>query len=186
MNNLCSYNDIKYLEIGVFNGSTFCAAIQNNDLIAYACDTWEDQNIKPFRDDLDLNDEVGSIETFIKNVNRYGSDNTSINVLQGDVRNIQEKNFDDKINLLFYDGNHNADIQTDCLNTILKYLDKKFILIVDDANFEGVVSSVEHFINTNKLTTSFKRMILTTEVEDDKSWWNGIYILVLEKQNVTT
>ena len=36
LNNLCSYEDTKYLEVGVYKGSTFCAAIQNNDVTAYS------------------------------------------------------------------------------------------------------------------------------------------------------
>jgi len=54
-------------------------------------------------------------------------------------------------------------------------------LVIDDCNFDGVVDSVDQFINTNKLTTIFKRLILTSELEDEQSWWNGIYLLVLEK-----
>lgn len=181
LNNLCSYDDVNYLEIGVFNGSTFCAAIQNNDITAYACDTWEDQNIKPFRDDLKWENEKGSIESFILNVEKYGTDDSSINILKGDVRSISDKNILNKINLIFYDGNHNADIQYQSLNHILQFVDEKFILIVDDANFDGVVSSVDTFINNNKLTTVFKKLLLTTEIEDDKSWWNGIYLIVLKK-----
>ena len=181
LNNLCSYEDVKYLEIGVYNGSTFCAAIQNNNLIAYACDTWEDKNIKPYRDDVEWSNIDGSLETFISNVERYGTDETEINVLQGDCRSIQQKNIYHKINLIFYDGNHDFDVQKDSLQNVLNYVDEKFILVIDDCNFDGVVDSVDQFINTNKLTTIFKRLILTTELEDNQSWWNGIYILVLRK-----
>ena len=181
LNNLCSYNDVNYLEIGVFNGSTFCAAIQNNDITAYACDTWEDENIKPFRDDLKWENQKASMESFISNVEKYGTDDSSISILKGDVRSISDKNISEKINLIFYDGNHNADIQYESLTNILQFVDEKFILIVDDANFDGVVSSVDTFINNNKLTTVFKKLLLTTEIEDDKSWWNGIYLIVLKK-----
>jgi len=181
LNNLCSYEDVRYLEIGVYNGSTFCAAIQNNDLIAYACDTWEDKNIKPFRDDIEWNNIDGSLETFISNVERYGTDNSEINILPGDCRSIQEKNVRHKINLIFYDGNHDFDVQKESLINLLNYVDDKFILVIDDCNFDGVVDSVDQFINTNKLTTIFKRLILTTELEDNQSWWNGVYLLVLKK-----
>ena len=181
LNNLCSYEDVKYLEIGVYNGSTFCAAIQNNDLIAYACDTWEDKNIKPFRDKIEWNNVEGSLETFISNVEKYGTNDSEINILQGDCRSIQQKNIHHKINLIFYDGNHDYDVQKESLTNLLNYVDDKFILVIDDCNFDGVVDSVDQFINTNKLTTIFKRLILTTELEDEQSWWNGIYLLVLEK-----
>lgn len=181
LNNLCSYKDVKYLEVGVFNGSTFCAAIQNNDVTAYACDSWEEENIKPYRDDIEWNTESGSIDIFIDNVKKYWSDNSNIAVLNGDIRGITEDNVNDKINLIFYDANHDPDVQTQCLDTILNFTDDEFILILDDANFEGVVESIREFINSKKLHCVFERVLLTEELEDKTSWWNGIYLAVLKK-----
>ena len=33
----------------------------------------------------------------------------------------------------------------------------------------------------NNLKQIFSRLILTTTVEDERDWWNGVYVLVLEK-----
>ena len=57
----------------------------------------------------------------------------------------------------------------------------KFILVLDDANFEGVVKSADDFVSQNNLKQIFSRLILTTTVEDERDWWNGVYVLVLEK-----
>ena len=67
------------------------------------------------------------------------------------------------------------------LNSVLDFLAEDFILVLDDANFQGVVSSADEFVETNNLRPLFRRKILTSVVEDDKDWWNGLYILVLSK-----
>jgi hypothetical protein len=53
-------------------------------------------------------------------------------------------------------------------------------LILDDANFEGVVSSANQFILDNNFKVLFERKLLN-KVEDPSMWWNGLYILVLQK-----
>ena len=64
---------------------------------------------------------------------------------------------------------------------MLPLLADKFILVLDDANFEGVVKSADDFVTQNNLKQIFSRLILTTTVEDERDWWNGVYVLVLEK-----
>ena len=181
LNNICSYDDTKYLEVGVYNGSTFCAAIQGNDITAYAADHWEDKNIRPVRDDIEWSGEEGSIETFINNVKTTWTDNSNIAILNGDIRVATEENLDKKVNTIFYDADHDGSVQKSCLNHILNYTEDEFILIVDDANFKDVVESAKEFTSENKLDILYERTILTDELEDSNSWWNGIVIFVLKK-----
>ena len=184
LNNICSYEDTKYLEVGVYNGSTFCAAIQNNDITAYAADHWQDKNIKPVREDIEWSGQEGSIETFIENVKANWTDDSSIAILNGDIRTATEENLDKKVNTIFYDADHDFDVQKSCLNHILEYTENEFILIVDDANFSGVVESANQFISENDLEILYERIILTDEIEDASSWWNGIAIFVLKHGNI--
>ena len=86
-----------------------------------------------------------------------------------------------KPNVIFYDADHDHVNQLANLNSILGFLPDEFILVLDDANFQGVVSSADEFVETNNLKPMFRRKILTSVVEDDKDWWNGLYILVLSK-----
>ena len=98
-----------------------------------------------------------------------------------DVKDLTEKDITDKPNIIFYDAGHEYYQQYENLNSVVNLFADKFILILDDANFEGVVESAEEFITNNNLKVLFERKILTTIPEDENSWWNGIYILVLEK-----
>ena len=54
-----------------------------------------------------------------------------------------------------------------------------YILVVDDANFDGVVDATDEFLNDK--TVVYKRTLLTEELEDHSDWWNGVYIVVVEK-----
>ena len=80
-----------------------------------------------------------------------------------------------------YDADHDGSVQKSCLNHILNYTEDEFILIVDDANFKDVVESAKEFASENKLEILYERIILTDELEDSNSWWNGIVIFVLKK-----
>ena len=181
LNNICSHEDVKYLEVGVYNGCTFCAAIQGNDITAYAADHWQDKNIKPVRDDIEWTGQEGSIDTFIDNVKSNWTDNSNVAILNGDIRTATRENLDQKVNTIFYDADHDGAVQKSCLNHILKYTEDEFILIIDDANFKYVVESAKEFVSENKLEILYERIILTDELEDSNSWWNGVVIFVLKK-----
>ena len=59
LNNLCSQEGAVYLEVGVYAGATFCAAVQNNDMVAaYANDNWSQPDLQPAREDLELTLEL--------------------------------------------------------------------------------------------------------------------------------
>ena len=53
------------------------------------------------------------------------------------------------------------------------------ILVVDDANFEGVMDKTKEFTKDKNII--WERTILTETSEDASDFWNGIYIAVIEK-----
>ena len=87
----------------------------------------------------------------------------------------------EKCNAIFYDADHDSLQQYQNLSHLLQFFDNEFILMVDDANMKGVVESVEDFVKHKKLKIIFEKKILTDVPEDKHSWWNGIYILLLQK-----
>ena len=64
------------------------------------------------------------------------------------------------------------------LSNIYKYCEDEFILVVDDANFNGVVETTEDFIKAKGLKILYERKILTGVPEDANTWWNGLYIVL--------
>lgn len=176
LNHLCGFNDSIYLELGCYTGSTFYAATENNPIRAFAVDNFIEKDIKPFRDDIFLPSVKDPAVEFLSKFN-----NPRWTFSNKDVRELSEKDISDKPNIIFYDAGHEYYQQYENLNSIVNLLADKFILVLDDANFDGVVESANEFIQNNNLKVLFERKILTTIPEDETSWWNGIYILILEK-----
>jgi hypothetical protein len=176
LNNLCSYSNSIYLELGCYTGSTFYAALESNPIRAFAVDNYQDKDIKPFRDDIflpDVKDPAVEFLSLFKNP-RWSFSNKNI-------KDLSDKDICDKPNIIFYDAGHEYWEQYENIKSILPLVQNKFTLILDDANFDGVVQSISDIIKEENLKVLFERKILTTIPEDENSWWNGIYILVLEK-----
>jgi hypothetical protein len=181
LNNICSQEGAVYLEVGVFAGSTFCAAIENNDMVAaYANDNWTQPNLKPEREDLEF-DVTGDMETFISNVERVSSNlDFDISVLDGDAQSLDASNFQHKVNVIFYDGDNNPSVMFQFFNNMDQYTDDVFTLIIDDANMESNVKVTKEFVESKDWKILYERELLN-DMEDDTMWWNGLYVLVLSK-----
>ena len=181
LNNICSQEGAVYLEVGVFAGSTFCAAIENNDMVAaYANDNWTQPNLKPEREDLEF-DVTGDMETFISNVERVSSNlDFDISVLDGDAQSLDASNFQHKVNVIFYDGDNNPSVMFQFFNNMDQYTDDVFTLIIDDANMESNVKVTKEFVESKDWKILYERELLNG-MEDDTMWWNGLYVLVLSK-----
>lgn len=179
LNYICSFKDTKYLEVGVYHGSTFCAAIQNNQIKAYAVDTWEEKKLQPFVDGKLSFKSNCSVDVFEKNLKNYLGSN-EVKVINKKAEAIDSSDVQDKVNVIFYDGSHELQDQKKVLTNLLDVTDSTFLLLVDDANFEGVIDASEQFVKENNLTVLFERKLLN-DIEDDTMWWNGLHMLVLQK-----
>lgn len=176
LNNLCSHGDAIYLELGCYTGSTFYAATQNNNVAAYAVDNFKETEIAPFRDDVFLPKSSNPAAEFLQYFKSPKWSFVNKDVLELDTTDIKTKP-----NIIFYDAGHEYYEQTKNLEVIKDLVADKFILVLDDANFDGVVESANDFAKNNNLNILLSRKLLTTIVEDENSWWNGLYIMVLEK-----
>ena len=183
LNNICSQEGAVYLEIGVFAGSTFCAAIENNDMVAaYANDTWSQPDLKPEREDIDI-DITGDMETFITNVERVSANlDFDISILEGGCETLNASNFSHKVNVIFYDGDNDPSVMWKFFDTMDQYTDDVFTLIIDDANSELNVKTTKEFVDQTGWKVLYERELLNDQ-EDSDMWWNGLYVLVLNKDD---
>ena len=176
LNNICSYDGTKYLEVGVYAGGTFYSALQNNNIKGYAVDDFE-KSYAPWRDDIEFVGHKDPKKAFLQPPwwpdKRY-----DFELLEGKVVDITVP---EKCNVIFYDADHDPLQQYKNINHLLQFCEDEFILLVDDANMPGVVESVEDLVKHKKLNVLFERKILTSIPEDQSSWWNGIYILLIQK-----
>ena len=177
LNNLCSQEGAVYLEVGVYAGSTFCAAVQNNDMVAaYANDNWSQPNLQPARDDMDLALENVTVDTFVKNLQENITTDSldfDIKVLNGDSSQLGKKDFEQDVNVIFYDGDNDQLKMIEFYTQMLTFTQDVFTLVVDDANVEKNVEVTKQFIEYNGLKVLYERELLNDQ-EDINMWWNGL------------
>jgi hypothetical protein len=177
LNHLCSNSKNTYLEIGCYTGSTYFAAIMGNDVVSYAVDNFV-APISPARDDIEWKGVENPKAELARNNILFGSLKSVI--IDQDARELSSSIITRKPNIIFYDGEHDEQM-VECLNNLLPNTQETFILVLDDANFDGVIRTGQKFVEINNLEVLFERQILTSQIEDSTSWWNGLYILVLKQ-----
>ena len=182
LNSLCSHDDAVYLEVGTYTGSTFFAATMNNKAKCIGVDDFSEANVKPLVDRGMWTECGNPYDTFVNNWQKYENGNAAF--VKASVEELTEEDFGgSKVNILFYDANHDMMVQMNNLNHLLPFLDDKFILVVDDAKFDGVVEGAVTWAQENNLKCYLERKILSTVIESPVHWWNGIQVMVLEKDN---
>ena len=127
MNNLCSFDNCRYLEVGSWMGSTLCSAAFKNKGSFIGVD-----NFTEFH---------SSVSSAYKNSQENIKNKLTANIDSLNQKNIyfQEKDFfnskfetKEKINVFFYDGVHSQQSQYENLNIAKPFLDEYFIYLVDD------------------------------------------------------
>ena len=180
LNNLCNERGTVYVDAGAYMGSTVFAALMGNTAVkAYAIDDFQDEIIKPKRKDLhkDYKDITNPVDEFIQNAEKWMNTDCSIGF---SVKPIQAVVFNPEFppRVVFYDAAVDDDMVPN-LEHIHKYAEKDYILVVDDANFEGVIDKTREF--TKDKNVIWDRTILTETAEDSNDFWNGVYLCVIEK-----
>ena len=187
LNNLCSQEGAVYLEVGVYAGSTFCAAVQNNDMVAaYANDNWSQPNLQPAREDLDLSLQNVTVDTFVQNLQENITTDSldfDIQVLKGDSSGLSKKDFKHDVNIIFYDGDNSEHKMREFFLNMLDFTEDVFTLVIDDANIEENVAITKRFIDAMGLKILYERELLNDQ-EDAEMWWNGLYVVVLSKSKL--
>ena len=182
LNNLCSHDDAVYLELGTLMGSTFFAATMGNDIENIGVDNYSDPECKPMTNNLHWSEVGNAFDEFQRHFKKY--ENGKSLFLKSDILNLTEEDFQGKKpNVVFYDADHDYVQQLNALNHIAPFLADKFILVIDDANFDGVIESAIQFVKDNNYDLYFERKILSKIIENPTHWWNGLFVMVLEKPN---
>jgi len=174
INNLISsLDDARYLEIGVWAGSTLCSAIFGNKISALAIDNWSQFG--------------GPKEKFLKNLAEFRGETASVSFLEQDFREIDYEKIG-KFNVYLFDGPHEEEDQYDCIKMALPALDEHFVLIVDDWNWEQVRRGTLRSIAASHLHVDYFAEIRTTRDNShptvggsQSDWHNGYFIACLAK-----
>lgn len=171
-------NSNRYLEIGSALGATACAALKNNKIEAICVDTWS-ETFQPANELFTMPENKK--EDFITNVKRYKGENKVI-VYESDMLMVNREEITD-VDFLFYDGPHDIGSTIKALKYYAPCLSNEAFILVDDANWEGVVQGVDEAIRAMNVDVLYSKVVLNDQ-EDINAWWNGFYLLVVKKKLV--
>lgn len=136
LNNLCSLPNARYLEVGLYKGSTFiCANYGNANLRSIGI-----ENFSEFDDEIHHKNGRKNIEDLKENLSAHLSisDRPRTKVFITDAFKISTSVIG-SINIYFYDANHSFRSQYMGLKHFASSLENPFILVVDnwDCQFRG-------------------------------------------------
>lgn len=166
----------KYLEIGSYQGATAAAALSGNNIHAYFVDTWQDAP-QAVREGWET-PETNSLEEFKNNIEQYKGEN-KVFISNSDMFKVNLSNISD-VDLFFYDGPHDFESTKNAVKYYSKSFADQSILIFDDANWTEVVKGAHKGIVESGLKILYSKKVLNA-LESDTEWWNGLYIVVVEK-----
>lgn len=167
-------NSTSYLEVGCYQGATATAVLDSNISKAYFVDHWQ-ENIQPANGTAI---PTNSKDTFIANIKKH-KQSTDIKLFDCEFQNV-DKQAVNNVDLFFYDGPHDAQTTAQAVEYFASCLTDTSVLVFDDANWDGVVSGARHGIQTANLKVLYDKILLN-EQEDPSQWWNGFYIVVVQK-----
>ena len=172
-NNLLNIDDARYLEIGTWTGSSLCSAIYGNKTNTICIDNWSGGDNETKRQ-------------FLENLEKYKGEN-EVNFIENDCFKVDVSKLP-KFNIYLYDGDHKREDHEKALLHYYDCLDDIFILIVDDWNWNYVRDGTYDAMKKLNLKVLYNKEYLLTNdnshtpyQEAVDTWWNGIYIAILQK-----
>lgn len=162
-----------YLEVGVFFGGTFCAAISRNDsLTAIGVENWSQ--------DFSERD----VETsFISSLKLHRGD-ANVCLIMNDCfdpstnRQIPKSSVD----FYFYDGHHDRFPQSKALPHFIDCMSDVFLWMVDDTQWQSVrEGTAEGFATLKDRIRIEKEWNLDEGRPDSPIWHNGVRLFVISK-----
>ena len=163
-----------YLEIGLYFGASFCPAIYNNHVRAVGIDNWTEHN--------------GNSAGFYQNLERYKQDRTDVRIIESDFRKV-DFNSIGKFNILFYDGSHAEKDQYDGVSIPQPAMEDKYILIVDDWNWDPVRKGTFDALRDARVTIDYQIEVRTTFDGSiplvrgpGSEWHNGTIVAAVSKR----
>ena len=173
--NKLAKNSTRYLEVGSALGATACAALKDNSLEVICIDTWKD-TYQPDNGIFEM--PANNKEDFIANIKRFKGDNRVI-VYESDMFDVNLSEID-PVDFFFYDGPHDPATTAKAIKYFSNVFADEAFVLVDDANWDGVVAGTDAGIKAAGLDVVYSKVILNDQ-EDLTAWWNGFYLLVVRK-----
>jgi hypothetical protein len=174
-NNLLNTDNVKYLEIGTWYGSSSISGAYKNKINSLYIDNWSQFN--------------GDKQIFVDIIEKYLTKESSGGFLESDCWKVNKNKIPKNFNIYLYDGGHEEEDHFQALNYYYDNLDDIFIFIVDDWQWGKVRDGTWRGIEENNLKVRFCHEVFLSHEElvnfpnhtGKDTWWNGVAIFVLEK-----
>lgn len=171
LNNICSLQNINYLEIGVWQGATFTAALFSNQSSvksAVAIDDWSEFGGPA------LQFEKHCKEAITPGTNYHFYNHNSFTIDKAQL-------FKEPVDVYFYDGDHVELAQELAFTYYNSIFAESFIAIVDDWNHPPVKVGTKKAFAKLGYTVLYEREMFSLGNGDTQNWWNGFYIAVIRR-----
>jgi hypothetical protein len=170
LNNLCSLPNTRYLEVGVWKGSTYISALYGNEEAsnhAVGFDNWSEFG-GPFPEFLT------NMQAFLPNYEGkfFSVDCFAIN---------KKVAFPEKVTTYFYDGSLSLQSQKAAFTYFNDVFEEVFIAVIDDWNFQDVQKGTAAAFQELKYDVLFETVLPARYNGDSENWWNGLYVAVIRK-----
>ena len=177
----------KYLEVGIYNGSSLTTILgNNNDLDAVAIDIWDASGV------WDTSSAAAAMKTAVisqvaSNHNKTGR----VHIIHDSCWNIRSNTIKSLLqgpaNVYFYDAGHSVFDHFLSLGHFLAAMDNVFIFLVDDWNWNNVRKPTLAALQLYQLEIVMKievTTLISARMFDSKiigSWHNGMAAFILRK-----
>ena len=164
-NAMCSFPGTRYLELGVWCGSTFVSALYGNQETldaAFAADNFS---------------QFGNKEkVFRKNTERYLSD-VQFQFVNQDCFTLDLNTMPGPFNVYFYDADHSFEAQEKAFTYFNPVLAKRFVAIVDDWHNKPTVDGTRSAFEKLGYKIEFETVAKGRMAD----WWHGLFVAVVRK-----
>jgi hypothetical protein len=174
LNNLCSFPEVVYLEIGSWKGSTIIASSFKNEGKFYAIDNFSQQFGRQ------SNRKESPAVTLYANKEKFSND-AKFDFFECDSWKFDKSQIKEKVNIYFYDGDHSSEGTEKAFTYYDDVLADTFIMLMDDWNNKPIRKATKKALKSYKII--FEKELFTPHGRNcvKGSWWNGLYIAVLTK-----
>ena len=161
-NNLLNMEDVRYLEVGTWKGSSTCSAMIGNDADVTCIDNWSEFG--------------GPKKDFLINVGKFQGSNR-LEVIEKDAFETDMSGH--KFNVYLYDGHHSAESHAKALTHFIDAMDDVFIFVIDDWDWQDSKTGTYKAIKDLSLVVEYE--MGHSNPGGGGGWWNGSGVFVLRK-----
>ena len=174
LNNLCNFDGCNYLEIGSWKGSTVIAAAFRNTGHFTAIESFTKWRMRGGDAKLALT----------ANQRRFRHD-APFTLHQMDAWRVNPTLLPPGVNVYFYDGDHRPKPTAKAFTHFDSVLAGTFVMVMDDWNRKGIRDATRAALR-GRYRVLYERELFTPDRKNDPhvnptSWWNGLYVALLQK-----